>query len=157
MPSCFIPRGVLAKMYSEAARRAPLETGGVLLGVTTPSDVWIEELIGPGPNAVHHETRFVPDHGYQEEAIADSYAASGRRLAYLGDWHSHPDGPLSLSSSDLQTLRNIARHHRARQPRPIMGIVAGRTSWTARVWRVGGSRWRSLKRRLEEVLIVVVD
>jgi integrative and conjugative element protein (TIGR02256 family) len=157
MPSCFIPHAVLTKMYSEAAKRAPLETGGVLLGLTTPTDVWIEELIGPGPTARHNETRFVPDHEYQEQAIADSYAVSGRRLAYLGDWHSHPDGPLSLSSRDLQTLRNIARHKRARQPRPIMAIVAGGPSWAARVWRVGGGRWRPFKCRVEEVLLVVID
>lgn len=157
MPSCFVSGGILARMYSEASQWAPFETGGVLLGVTTPVDVWVEQCIGPGPNARHHEARFVPDHEYQEEAIADAYAASGRRLAYLGDWHSHPAGPLSLSSEDVSTFHRIARHPEARQRQPIMMIVAGGSSWTARVWRVGGGPWRPFRRRFQALSLVIVE
>jgi integrative and conjugative element protein (TIGR02256 family) len=115
---------------------APAETGGVLLGY------WVEEggepvvthAIGPGPEAVHERTRFIPDDEYQYAEIARLYRESGRRLSYLGDWHTHPGGAAYLSRNDRATLRRIASYAAARAPRPVMLILAPGPNWEPSAW-----------------------
>src|SRR3989442_1461190 len=90
----WIAKTVLQTMVVEARRRAPNETGGVLLGYWADAgrQVVITDAVGPGPQAAHRRTSFEPDHEFQEAEIRRLYRGSGRRLAYLGDWHTHPRG-----------------------------------------------------------------
>ena len=114
-------------MLEEAARRFPHETGGILLGYTEAASrqVVVRVSVGPGPRAIHRRTGFVPDHEYHERETARIYRASGRIWTYLGDWHTHPRGALSLSRADRRTLARIARSAEARAERPIMIVLAG--------------------------------
>src|SRR5664279_5393472 len=70
----------------------PLEVGGVLIGYHYGGTVEIAHAIGPGPGASHGRFRFEPDSEWQFEQISLLYEVSGRRLSYLGDWHTHPRG-----------------------------------------------------------------
>jgi integrative and conjugative element protein (TIGR02256 family) len=123
-------------MTAECERRAPTETGGVLMGYRADgSDETVAtHVIGPGPNAIHEKFRFVPDHDYQLAEIARLYESSGRRLEYLGDWHSHPDAEGYLSGTDLETLARIARSRTARVEKPVMLVMGGRGGWNAFAW-----------------------
>ena len=146
-------------MTHEADRRAPLETGGVLLGYwsAVQDAAVVEFIIGPGPQAVHRKGSFIPDHRYQHRELSRLYQAAGRNLDYLGDWHTHPGGPASLSRTDLATLRRIAQHAAARAPRPIMLLLAGGEPWRVAAWMAEITRrwwWRDdVIPRLMEVRI----
>ena len=129
-------------MLVEADERSPLETGGVVLGVADGVNVWIEAFVGPGPNAHHTRTTFVPDAEYQDRRIAEIYEAFDRRISYLGDWHTHPTASPQLSWRDRRTLRVISREAKARQTRPLMLIFGEGPSWNAIAWRYLGRRWR---------------
>lgn len=121
---------------SEAQRSFPLETGGLLLGWSTgPSAVVISHVIGPGPGANHQATSFLPDAPWQQNRLDHAYEAAGRRLQYLGDWHTHPQGACQLSSTDRATLRRIARHAEARVSHPVMAVIAGGPLWKVAVHR----------------------
>lgn len=134
-----MPHGVLCAMKGGAARVAPLETGGVLMGYSVGrSDIVVTRSIGPGPRAVHGKTRFIPDHDFQEVAIAASYSASGRRHGYLGDWHSHPNGDVELSRQDRHAPRTIAAAPDARMPFPIMAVLGGPTTSDLGIWQYVG-------------------
>ena len=133
--SCFISNALVRELILQAERWSPQETGGVLLGVADDTNVWVEEVVGPGPNALHGKSRFVPDAVYQEEQIAAAYARSGRRSSYLGDWHTHPGQSVLMSRRDRRTLRSIARWQPSRQPRPVMAILGGAGEWKMIVWR----------------------
>src|ERR1044071_2697827 len=114
------------ELVQEAARTAPNETGGALMGYRAEGgDLVITNLIGPGPGALHKRHAFVPDQAYHEREIARLYEESGRSAVYLGDWHSHPNGSCSLSPRDRRTLRTIAAAPEARVPEPLMLIVGG--------------------------------
>jgi integrative and conjugative element protein (TIGR02256 family) len=152
---CFLPHGLFQQMCAEADARGPNETGGVLLGVAMESAVWIEVVIGPGPTALHGRTHFVPDSDYHQEQIASAYERSGRRLSYLGDWHTHPGGGAYLSSKDSKTLRAIGRQASARQPNPIMAVLAGGEPWTLAIWRLGSRAWFSARRTPEEMTVEI--
>ena len=128
---------------TEAQRRSPLETGGVLMGYWAEdrSGVVITDIVGPGPKAVHRRTSFIPDNVYQEREIERIYKESGRRITYLGDWHSHPDGPMRLSVLDRLTQLRIGMHQSARAPRALMAVIAGGRPWTLGVWQLVRREW----------------
>lgn len=133
---------------NEAGRKAPLETGGVLLGWSDPTDheFVVCEMVGPGPRARHRHTRFVPDARWQRERIAELYASSGRTLRYLGDWHSHPGGGEQPSRRDERTARRIARARAARALRPLMLILAD-----------SGTTWRPATYQLARGELIAVE
>lgn len=145
MPVVWIAPDVLSGILAEATRKFPLETGGVLLGYADllSSQVAVCAWAGPGPQASHRRTGFVPDHEYHERETARIYAESGRIWAYLGDWHSHPRGALELSRTDRRTVARIARSPGARVPRPIMIVLAG-VPTTAALGRAPNGRGAAL-------------
>ncbi|KGH44960.1 hypothetical protein IN07_20370 [Modestobacter caceresii] len=120
----------LEEALREAQRAFPSETGGLLLGWSPhPGAVVISQVIGPGPGARHQATAFTPDAAWQEEQLAQAYELAGRRLQYLGDWHTHPRGSVRLSGTDRATLRCIADHPDARADHPVMAVLAGGPLW----------------------------
>jgi integrative and conjugative element protein (TIGR02256 family) len=135
--SVWLSRKNFLEMTDEADRWAPLETGGILLGYHRPDAraFVLTHVVGPGPEAVHERTGFVPDQEYHLHEIARLYAASGRRLQYLGDWHCHPGGAAALSRTDHSTLKRIAAEPAARAARPLMCVLAPGPRWDVAVWQ----------------------
>jgi len=127
----------------------------VLLGYWTHAgvDAVITDAVGPGPRAIHRRSSFVPDYDFHDAEIHLRYMRSGRRLEYMGDWHTHPTGPPMLSRKDRRTLAVIATHAPARAPTPVMAIFAGRRTWRLTVWR-GMLRPPSVERKRGVVLAV---
>lgn len=132
-PVAWIYKSALAKMAREATRHSPNETGGTLVGYWS-GDLVVCDVIGAGPLAQHEPARFVPDHDFQVQKIADFYWASSRQHTYLGDWHTHPGGLAELSRTDRKTLGRIRRSKSARAPRPAFCILAGEEPWAIRLW-----------------------
>lgn len=134
----WITTAALEAAQAEGSTHAPEESGGVLLGWRGParSEYVVTDLLGPGPGASHERTRFEPDYPWQERQIADRYEASGRRVTYLGDWHTHPGGPARPSRRDVRTLVTIARSPAARIPDPIMVVLGGGGPWRPAAWRL---------------------
>ena len=142
-------------MLVEADAWAPLETGGVLLGVADGANVWIDAVIGPGPAAIHRKASFTPDANYQQQQIATIYEASGRRVSYLGDWHTHPGSTPNLSWRDRRTLRAISRTVNARQPSPLMIVIGYGDPWRVVACRYAAGPW--YRRDCFRTLRVAVD
>lgn len=102
----------------------PYETGGILLGYTdVQRNLVVTEVVGPGPNAVHQEDYFLPDGSFQQKEINTAFVKSEGETTYLGDWHSHPFKKPYLSSLDLSTLQNIAKHDTSGTDEPVFLIV----------------------------------
>lgn len=139
----WIAEPVLAQLIAECERVHPCETGGVLLGYygDGTQEPVITHSVGPGPDAVHEPSRFLPDQPYQLAEIARLYESTGRTLHYLGDWHSHPSGSGGLSALDRRTLRRIARCQAARVANPVMLVMAGDSAWEPTVWKQVRVRW----------------
>lgn len=120
----------------------PNEAGGTLMGYWSEDgkELVVTDVIGPGPAATHKPTSFKPDYSFQEREIERLYNESGRIHTYLGDWHSHPDGPAELSGTDRRTLKNIASFPQARAKNPIMILLSGRPDqWRTTAWQL--SKW----------------
>lgn len=136
-----VPESILSLMVLEANDRFPLETGGILLGRWVEAKrATITQMIGPGPRAKHCRASFEPDYEFQEAEIAKAHASADLGCEYLGDWHSHPRGPLSPSSTDMRVLHKIASYPAARCKDPTMCIISGGPYWAASAWRLVNGR-----------------
>lgn len=126
---------IKAAMIREADSTYPYETGGILLGRHFPGLFHVTHMVGPGPGARHYKTSFIPDRDWQYEQIDALYGQLSGSLDYLGDWHTHPQGSLSPSETDLALLEAIAATPESRCPTPIMCILAGTGSgkWSEKI------------------------
>lgn len=124
------------KIVQEIGVCPKLETGGLLLGYwgEKSKEPVITDIVGPGPKAVHEETHFEPDYDFQEVELNSAYQCSGRKLTYLGDWHTHPKGSGELSDKDIATMARIAEFRKSRTPVPLMLVVVVHPNWTPWLW-----------------------
>ena len=113
----------LSTIVGEALSSSPLETGGLLLGRASDTNIVIRRVIGPGPHAVHKRTAFDPDNGWQQEQLDTLFGDHPGEFLYLGDWHSHPGGSPRPSPVDVRAARVIAGEPDALQPAPLSLIL----------------------------------
>ena len=110
---------------------------------------------GPGADATHSRYHSSPDQEYDENVVAALYEETGRRITYLGDWHTHPAPVRHLSYRDRRTLKRIAKCPTARARNPLMLILSFNREWTATVWRgslvVSWLRFTTLK--VDEIMV----
>lgn len=131
----WVARDTVQAMVDDGSKWAPAETGGVLVGYWVHGgQAVVTSAVDAGPESAHSASGFHPDAPYQERRIAELYERSGRYHIYLGDWHTHPLGGLSLSRTDRRTMRRIARSASARCPNPLMLVFADSREWQAAAW-----------------------
>lgn len=129
---CWCDRRALDALCREARRWRVRETGGALLGWRGDGDEpVVAAVLGPGPDAHHGFSSFEPNATWQNRQGADIYESSGRTIAYVGDWHTHPRSRPEPSRQDRKTAREIAGDEAFRTPRPLYAI-AGRRSGRVR-------------------------
>lgn len=134
--TAWFDRSVVRELIVHADAHLPNETGGLLAGYRhSAAELVVTAAIGAGPGARHHRASFEPDTQWQADALAKRYGESGRRLEYLGDWHTHPGGLARPSRMDRRTMRRIAFFAEARCEEPIMAILAGGDSWSLAIWQ----------------------
>jgi len=85
----------------------------------------VSSLIGAGPSARATKTSFEPDYRYQQREFDRAFAEDSR-VAYLGDWHSHPGGASWPSQKDKRTLTTITATSAEEAPGPWVIIIGGR-------------------------------
>jgi proteasome lid subunit RPN8/RPN11 len=101
-PIVYMSEWVLDRLQVNAARSHPLETGGILIGVTADSSPWVtdvREFDSPGRGPA----QFILPRGVTQRAVRDARRLDAR-LGYLGDWHSHP-ADVPASRTDILTTR----------------------------------------------------
>ena len=91
----------------------------------------------PGPSAVRRAHSFEPDHDHDTELLQKIWAQSGRRLRYLGEWHSHRWGHVRPSPGDRAVMRKIAKYPAASLASPLSAIVS-RRPWGRLGWAIHG-------------------
>lgn len=152
----WVSRTAFDFMVAEAKDKIPYESGGVLLGyLITPREAVVVRAVGPGPNAIHSHSSFSPDGEYHWAEIEAEFKTTEGRHAYLGDWHTHPDGGACLSERDCKTLRKIANDPKSQTSHPLMFILFGGKPWLGAIWRWEPRSWRKfvLDRRVSSLKI----
>jgi integrative and conjugative element protein (TIGR02256 family) len=101
----------------------PKEFGGVLVGSYCADGrcAVVSQLIIPAKYR-QSSTSFAPD----PTSINEQLRALSAPLHYLGDWHSHPNGPAQPSATDRATLARLAAHPQVQTHTPLLLIVQTR-------------------------------
>lgn len=124
--AAWIREGALALLRDAAATAYPREACGVLVGLVTEGAWHVEAAIAAENLAgADAGTRFVLDPAALV-AAEDEARAAGRVV--LGVWHSHPDGPATLSEADRAAATASWLHVVVAVPRGVARDV--------RAWRV---------------------
>jgi integrative and conjugative element protein (TIGR02256 family) len=126
MRRCWVDKEALDNLHAEAAKWRFRETGGALLGWSEGDQFVVAKVLGPGPKARHGCRFFEPDATWQQGEGERIYRESGRRVAYIGEWHTHPLGAPTPSELDRETAQMIAEEPDFRSPRPLSAIVGRR-------------------------------
>jgi integrative and conjugative element protein (TIGR02256 family) len=149
-PLLWISEELLDELTAQANRERPNETGGMLLGWHAEGQSVLAAAIGAGPGARSERDSLLPDGPWQQHRLEEAYEQSGRRITYLGDWHSHPRGPARPSARDRDTAALVARCAAARAPEPLTAIIgrhAGR--WRLRCFIYIDGRMRRMRVRID--------
>lgn len=123
----YVPGEVLGAMRRMAAKSAPRETGGTLVGHYSEDDrealvtAALEARIG----ARRRRTRFYRPSDDVDDQLGRVYRASEGQIHYLGEWHTHPGAAPDPSPIDLETLQGLARSRSVSTDTPFMIIVGG--------------------------------
>jgi integrative and conjugative element protein (TIGR02256 family) len=103
--------------------RLPAETGGILIGRRDGRRIIITTATGAGPNATEERTKFLRDGVFCQQMLREAME-SDPHVTYVGEWHSHPKGPVWPSARDVQSLREISVDSDSNTEAPVMIIVA---------------------------------
>jgi integrative and conjugative element protein (TIGR02256 family) len=128
-----LPPPIVNDLLSRCREAKMLETGGILVGRYNPNHDWaIVSMVSDAPA----DSRRGPT-WFERGVTGLQRWLNGlwrQREYYLGEWHFHPGGPPSPSSTDLSQMQEIADAESYHCPEPILLIIGGdpRGSWTAR-------------------------
>lgn len=116
-----ISQRVLEQVRAEMARFPTVETGGVMIGLSSArlQAVTVVDVLPAPQDSARSADRFTLGTSGLKKAIEARYRASGGTLFDVGTWHSHlvDQGPSPL---DKQTARELA----AERPPPSVLLIA---------------------------------
>lgn len=142
-----ITRQALATIRDLVASHQPAhtETGGILLGRTATTVPEIVTAGDPGPDAVHSPTRFRRDLIHAQRLATDAWATD--RCEWVGEWHTHPNGPLRPSDYDLATYLELLARPGLRLPW-LVALIVMPTPLTIAAWQIAPDEVRPFACRL---------
>ncbi|MFN3191478.1 MAG: Mov34/MPN/PAD-1 family protein [Aureliella sp.] len=122
-----IAEAVIANMRELAVKHAPNEVGTSLVG-SYSDDGHTATIDGLAPlSSDSRGSRLTFVRGVQNLAgfFSGIFRSSQGRRHYVGEWHSHPDGPVLPSDTDDQNQVDIANDRDTDCPEVILVIVGG--------------------------------
>ncbi len=104
-PIVNIANSTLVKMRDLAEKYKSTETGGILVGYNMGSDIQVIDASDAGPRADRSSAHFLRDTQYCREFLSKCFEENC--ADYVGEWHTHVNGPRDLSTGDISTLAGI--------------------------------------------------
>jgi integrative and conjugative element protein (TIGR02256 family) len=118
-----IEQELLDELYHEGMKYYPKEFGGLLIGCYSEDfkTCVIKTSIIP---MKYKSSRYYFERGIEglKQKLVEFYN-SNPRLIYVGEWHTHPDGVPSPSSTDLNAMSEIAESTDVSIENPILMIL----------------------------------
>ncbi len=117
-----IKAGVVEAMKSEMGLLMPHETGGIFIGTVNykSKTIHVVDLIYAPPDSQANCACFFRGIDGLPEKVKDVNIDSGNQLGYIGEWHSHPFGPNSMSTVDANTVKRFKEEfEKSQTPLPV--------------------------------------
>ena len=87
------------------------EAGGQLFARFRGEEIRVERATGPRTTDRRSRYGYIPDRQGEQEEIDRMHS---RGLHFIGDWHTHPEGIPTPSTSDVRSIRQAvtqSKHH----------------------------------------------
>ncbi|WP_315823498.1 Mov34/MPN/PAD-1 family protein [Paraflavitalea speifideaquila] len=118
-----ISEELVLKIAGYGINNYPKEFGGLLLGRYTSDNkvVIVEDIILPQK---YKSSKYCFERGSEglKEILELKYNASPS-LIYVGEWHTHPDGPADPSRTDIKAMSELANDKNVLITNPVLMIL----------------------------------
>jgi integrative and conjugative element protein (TIGR02256 family) len=100
---------LIESMQFQLTESYPRETGGVLVGTANfkTRTIHVVSIIDAPPDSKANRVCFFRGVQGLKHSLDTISALSGGQLGYIGEWHTHPDGPNGMSEKDANTVRRF--------------------------------------------------
>ena len=108
----FVSASVMNKACQLRELRLPTETGGVIVGYfdIPRKSIYVVDVLPAPPDSTEHDTAFIRGSSGLQAQMKQITERTGGQVAYVGEWHSHPEGAgLGMSDDDNELLATIAQ------------------------------------------------
>jgi integrative and conjugative element protein (TIGR02256 family) len=117
------------------------EAGGILLGCYRGGDLHVTERTLPGPTDGRHRLAFVRVDPLHQTAASRLWTSTGGTHTFVGEWHTHPAGGITPSTTDLRSWTYQVR----RVAVPLIFALAVPDEWGLFIVRPSWLRKRALR------------
>ncbi len=103
----------LEKRLHDAFRQAfPNEIGGLLIGRINQKAkiIYVTDILSAPPDSITSPCAFKMGIEDVPEKIREIDELTGSMLGYVGEWHTHPNGEINMSSVDERTAKMIKKN-----------------------------------------------
>lgn len=118
--------GIIEALQDETNDKSPNETGGVFIGRVNykTQTVHVTGIIKAPVDSRANPACFFRGAEGLPDAIDNVTNLTGGQLGYIGEWHSHPNGPEFLSATDRQTVERFrAEFENLNPPLPVFLLI----------------------------------
>lgn len=118
-----IEESLLDKLYQHGLLHYPNEYGGLLIGHYSDDHKTAIVLETVLPKR-YRASRFYFERGSEgmKESL-QAYYKQEPKVFYLGEWHTHPDGPIKPSCRDKATMAELVIHDNVYINSPVLLIL----------------------------------
>lgn len=117
-----ISKSVLKRIEEETKFHYPKEFGGVFIGYKTDVSFIITDILIPDQYK-NGQTIFIREPGNLNERLSEIHRLTNGEIQYLGEWHSHPNGPTTPSKTDINAMEIISNDKNINIDRPLLMIA----------------------------------
>lgn len=117
---------VMEAIVDQATASGSYETGGYLIGQCNMKNQTIHVLdnIKAPADTVHRGDYLVLGKDGYKKKLSHIERYSGASFGYVGEWHSHPNGPNAFSPTDIEEFANKATEMEANgSSKPILEVL----------------------------------
>jgi hypothetical protein len=114
--------GIIEQIEQACSKAGRNETGGVFVGICNykTKTIHVTGGINAPIDSKADATHFIRGHEGLPDEIREIKNKSGAQIGYIGEWHSHPDGPNKLSQQDMISVcKHKAEFERLKPPLPV--------------------------------------
>lgn len=117
-----IQNEVYKKIMKEFSKAKRNETGGVFIGYCNHKTkmIYVVDSISAPKDSKATSIHFMRGIDGLPEEIKSIRDCSGEQIGYIGEWHTHPDGPNELSPQDIKSVyKHKAEFQKLNPPLPV--------------------------------------
>ena len=123
---------LMEKLKQARIAALPNETGGSIIGFIDlkARTIVIVDVLPTPSDSQCSPSHFIRGEDGQEEALNEVHSRTASIVAYLGEWHSHPEGAPAHPSEDDEKLLNTLQNKMGVEGLPALMVIVARNETT---------------------------